>query len=65
MRKSELARKLPRRLRTTNIEAADELDHAVSEVLQKLRHGSVARLPGVGTISPDKSKNWTFEPEKQ
>ena len=63
MNKSDLARELACQQKTTPGEAADKLDHAVSEVLKKLRHGNAARLPGLGTISADKS--WTFKPERK
>jgi hypothetical protein len=32
--------------------AADELDAAVHQILQKLKEGKTVRLPGVGTLRP-------------
>jgi nucleoid DNA-binding protein len=63
MNKSDLALELACQQKTTPGEAADKLDQAVSQVLRKLRHGNPARLPGLGTISADKS--WTFKPERK
>lgn len=61
MKKSDLARKLAAQQKTTHGAAADCLDHAVNQVLIKLKHGTSARLPGLGTICPD--KDWSFTPE--
>lgn len=63
MNKSDLARELACQQHTTPAEAADKLDQAVNKVLKKLRHGSPARLPGLGTISADKS--WSFKPVRK
>jgi nucleoid DNA-binding protein len=63
MKKSNLVRELASRDKTTKGEAADELDQAVTEVLRKLRSGSDARLPGLGTISAD--KDWSFKPARK
>jgi hypothetical protein len=32
--------------------AADELDAAVHQILQKLKEGKTVRLPGLGTLRP-------------
>ncbi len=58
--KADLVRELASRNKTTKGEAADRLDNAISQLLRKLRQGSEACLPGLGTISPD--RDWTFRP---
>ena len=63
MDKAKVARELARRAKTSRGKAADEIDDAISELLHRLRRGDAARLPGLGTISPD--KDWTFKPERQ
>ena len=37
--------------------AADELDAAVHQILQKLKEGKAVRLPGLGTLRPGPEKS--------
>ena len=48
MRKPEMARRLARRSGVTTAEAADRLDRAVYQILERLRKGQEAPLPGLG-----------------
>jgi nucleoid DNA-binding protein len=62
MRKKELAREIARGSGITPGDAADQLDKAVTEIVNALRKGQRARLPGIGVLSP--GKPWTFRPER-
>ena len=48
MKKKDIARKLALQTGVTRAEAADQVDRMVNDVLQKLRHGETAKLPGIG-----------------
>jgi hypothetical protein len=61
MKKSELARAIARQHKMKTGDAADQVDRAVTRIIRTLRRGNIARLPGLGTITP--GKPWTFEPE--
>jgi nucleoid DNA-binding protein len=63
MNKSELAKKVARKRSIETGPAADRLDRAVNKILQALRRGESARLPGLGTITPG-DKEWTFDQER-
>jgi nucleoid DNA-binding protein len=63
MKKSALAKAVAKRHKVKTGDAADEMDRAVTQILQTLRSGRPARLPGVGTIKP--GKPWTFQPETE
>jgi nucleoid DNA-binding protein len=63
MKKSALAKAVAKRNRLKTGDAADQMDRAVTQIIQTLRSGQPARLPGLGTIRPGKS--WTFRPEKE
>jgi nucleoid DNA-binding protein len=62
MKKSELARDVARRHGVEPGAAADQLDRVVNQIVQALRRGQSARLPGLGTLDP--GKQWTFRPER-
>ncbi len=53
MRKKELARELARKTGVTQAEAADQVDRLVNDILQKLRSGQPASLPGLGQFRRD------------
>jgi nucleoid DNA-binding protein len=61
MKKSALAKAVAKRNKMKTSDAADQVDRAVTKIIQKLRGGLPARLPGLGTINP--GKPWTFRPE--
>ena len=62
MKKSDLAKDIGKRHGVEPGDAADQMDRVVNEIVRALRQGKMARLPGLGTISP--GKQWTFRPEK-
>jgi nucleoid DNA-binding protein len=61
MKKSGLAKAVARQHKLKTAEAADQMEAAVTQIIQTLRRGQSAWLPGVGTISP--GKPWTFQPD--
>ena len=63
MKKSVLARAVAKRNRLKTGDAADQVDRAVTQILQRLRSGQAARLPGLGTLEP--GKPWRFRPERE
>jgi hypothetical protein len=52
MKKPDLAKRLARRSGLSVGEAADQLDRTVQQIVQQLRHGREARLPGLGKFKP-------------
>ena len=53
MKNKEFAKLFARRVNLPPAEAADHLDRVVNEVLRRLRAGQPAKLPGLGTLSPE------------
>ncbi len=64
MKKKELARDLARETGVTRAEAADQVDRLVNDVLQKLRDGQPAVLPGLGRLRRDAEGNIQFVKEQ-
>jgi nucleoid DNA-binding protein len=62
MRKKELAHEIARSSGIAPGDAADQLDRAVAKIINALRKGHPAHLPGIGVLSP--GKPWTFRPEQ-
>lgn len=52
MKKSDLTRQIARESKLTRAAAADELDRIVHELLERVRKGYPAELPGLGTFMP-------------
>ena len=50
MKNRELAKRLAKDTRLTPQAAADLLDRVVTEIIQKLKRGQPAKIPGLGTI---------------
>jgi nucleoid DNA-binding protein len=65
MRKPELVKRLARRSRVSNAEAADELDRVVNQIIFNLRKGQPASLPGLGKFTPGIKWEFQFEPAVQ
>ncbi len=64
MKKNDLAERLASRTRTSPGAAADQLDQIVHRILQSLRVGKPAALPGLGTFTPANRKpGFRFEPQ--
>jgi nucleoid DNA-binding protein len=56
MKKNDLVERLASRTHTTPGAAADQLDQIVHRILQSLKDGRPAALPGLGTFTPANSK---------
>ncbi len=63
MRKQDIARQLARQTGVTRAEAADQVDRLVNDILQKLRSGETATLPGFGSFERDPQGNIEFRKE--
>ncbi len=63
MRKPELATRLAKQAGVSQAEAADQLDHLVSQIIANLKKGASAPLPGLGMFTP--GPKFEFEPGRQ
>ena len=63
MRKPELAKRLARRSGLSQAQAADRLDRVVYQILENLRRGQEAPLPGLGTFQIGQDGRIRFEQE--
>ena len=59
MRKTELVSRLAKQSRLSRAEAADQLDHVVSQIISNLKKGESAPLPGLGKFTP--GPKWKFQ----
>jgi len=62
MRKKQLAQQLAKESRITAGAAADQVDRVVNDILQRMRKGESAALPGLGTFHPGAGDSFQFEP---
>jgi len=62
MRKSELATRLAKQAGVSTAEAADQLDHVVSQIIANLKKGHSAKLPGLGKFMPGPKWIFQFDP---
>ncbi len=63
MKKQEIARELARESGLSTAEAADRLDHIVHQILEQLKHGKEAPLPGFGKFTLGADGKVTFKRE--
>lgn len=63
MKKPELAKRMARRSGVSEAEAADRLDRVVYQILEKLRRGQEAPLPGLGKFRVGQDGKISFEQE--
>jgi nucleoid DNA-binding protein len=63
MKKPEIARRMARRTRLSEADAADRLDHLVTELLSRLRQDREAPLPGLGKFRYTPDGQLVFELE--
>jgi nucleoid DNA-binding protein len=61
MKKAELAGRLAKQTRVSKAEAADQLDHVVSQIIANLKKGASAQLPGLGKFKPGAKWSFAFE----
>jgi nucleoid DNA-binding protein len=62
MRNSEFRKRLAKKSKLSQAAAADQLDRVVNEILQRVRKGKPASLPGLGTFHPGLDVDCGFEP---
>ena len=65
MKQVELERKLARQEHLTRAEARDTLDEMVREVLESLRQGEPAEVPGAGRLCSDNASGKTAHAKKK
>jgi nucleoid DNA-binding protein len=64
MKKNDLAERLASRTRTTPGVAADQLDQIVHRIIQSLKKGKPASLPGLGVFTAlNRKPGFRFEAE--
>lgn len=61
MKKKQLAQQLAKESRITPGAAADQVDRIVGDIVQRLRKGQSAALPGLGTFRPGAGEQFRFE----
>lgn len=61
MKKDELTKRLAREARVSDAAAADRLDQVIHDILESLRRGQAAALPGLGKFVPGKRTGFEFE----
>ena len=64
MTKQELAQRLAEKKNLTTASAADQLDRVVTRILDDLRSGKTAKLPGLGKLTPEPHSGIRFEREE-
>ncbi len=62
MKSTEFTKRLAKQSKLTQAAAADQLDRVVHEILQRVRKGKAASLPGLGTFSAGQEVHFGFEP---
>jgi nucleoid DNA-binding protein len=61
MKKFDLANRLAKQAGVSTAEAADQIDHVVSQIISNLKKGQTAQLPGLGEFKPGSKWNFKFE----
>jgi len=61
MNKEQLARRLARESGISPAAAADQLDRVLNDILQRVRRGQSASLPGLGIFWPGPKPEFYFE----
>ena len=56
MKREDLAKKLAEETGTAAAAARDQIDEVVNKIVQKLRKGQAAKLPGLGRLAPKGKK---------
>ena len=65
MKKPIIARNIARQGGMSRAEAADQLDHVVSEILASLKRGKPAELPGLGSFRQASGGRIRFQREEE
>lgn len=61
MKSTEFTKRLAKRSKLTQAAAADQLSRVVHEILQRVRKGEPASLPGLGTFITGQDANYHRE----
>jgi hypothetical protein len=61
MKKAQLVKRLAKEAGISTAAAADELDSILTGILQRVRQGQCASLPGLGTFLPGPTAEFYFE----
>jgi nucleoid DNA-binding protein len=61
MKKEQLARQLAKESKITAAAAADQVDRILNDILERIRRGRSASLPGLGTFAPGQKKDFQFD----
>ena len=61
MKNKDLAQRLARKTGIPNAAAADQVDRVVTEIIENIRNGESARLPGLGTFVAGEKPRFRFE----
>ena len=56
MKRQDITQQIARQTRISPAEAADGLDRLIHDLIQKLRRGRRAALPGLGDLLPEAPK---------
>ncbi len=64
MKKAQLAKQLAKEARMTTAAAADQVDRILLDIVQRVRKGQSASLPGLGTFRPGRKDDFPFDPGK-
>jgi nucleoid DNA-binding protein len=65
MKKPDLAKRMARAAGVSPAEAADRLDEVVRQILQSLREGRTAALPGLGLFTRGPDGKLAFQREER
>ena len=65
MKKEQLTRRLAKESHISRGAAADEVDRILNNLLQRVRKGQPASLPGLGTFRSGGDRDFQFEREVQ
>jgi nucleoid DNA-binding protein len=61
MKKANLTKRLAKEAGVSRAEAADQLNHVVSQIIANLKKGESAHLPGLGQFTPGPKWSFAFE----
>lgn len=62
MKSKEFTKRLAKQSKLSEAAAADQLSRVVHDIIQRVRKGKTATLPGLGTFGPGQQVNYGFKP---
>ena len=63
MKSTEFTKRLAKKSKMSQAAAADQLDRVVHEILQRVREGKPANLPGLGLFGSGEDMDFGLEPK--